>query len=57
MLRLAAAAATSLMIAALFFAFVAWPALMVDGIAQQDRARSQCLKFALTAEEIRQCDL
>lgn len=56
MLRLAAAAATSLTIAALFFAFVAWPALMADGAAEQHRARSACLKFALTAEEIRQCD-
>lgn len=56
LLRLVAVGLTWMTICALFFAFVIWPALIGDGSAIHDAERQQCLKYAVTAEEIRQCE-
>lgn len=55
MMRLVHGMAIAIVIVAMFVAFVAWPALMADGVAAQNGERAYCLKHAHTGEEIRQC--
>lgn len=55
MARLFALAATVVAVIAMLVAFVAWPALIADGVVVQNAERADCLKHAMTGEEIRLC--